>query len=99
MSCPHPTPQYGQTERATSASSIRACIARVLSDIASTPVPSVHPRIWRMSGHLESKPVKDGIGSPPRSICYLHCCHSLFHGKAQKIESDHLIACHRLLIL
>ena len=33
---PQPTPQYGQIERATSASSVRACIARVFSDIASS---------------------------------------------------------------
>src|SRR5438309_23515 len=33
MSCPQPTPQYGQIERATCASSIRACIARVVSDV------------------------------------------------------------------
>src|ERR1039457_72387 len=59
MSCPHPTPQYGQIERATCASSIRACIARVLSDIASRPVPSVRSRICRTSGHLESKLVSD----------------------------------------
>jgi hypothetical protein len=35
-----PTPQYGQIERATSAPSIRACSARVFSDIDSRPVPS-----------------------------------------------------------
>src|SRR3954467_11754659 len=55
MSCPHPTPQYGQIERATSASSMRACIARVFSDIASRPVPSLRSRIWRTSGHFESQ--------------------------------------------
>src|SRR5205823_14234561 len=61
MSCPQPTPQYGQIDRATSASSIRACIARVLSDIASSPVPSARSRICRTSGHLDTKPVSDLI--------------------------------------
>src|SRR5438105_2763638 len=55
MSWPQPTPQYGQIERATFASSMRACIARVLSDIDSSPVPSLCSRICRMSGHFESR--------------------------------------------
>src|SRR5215470_14470359 len=33
---------------------MRACIARVFSDIASTPVPSLRSRIWRTTGHFES---------------------------------------------
>src|SRR5205807_1041586 len=53
MSCPQPTPQYGQIDRATCASSIRACIARVFSDIDSRPVPSLRSRICRTSGHFE----------------------------------------------
>src|SRR5215471_3539873 len=52
---PHPTPQYGQIERATSASSMRACIACVFSDIASRPVPSLRSRIWRRTGHFETE--------------------------------------------
>ena len=32
---------------------MRACIARVFSDIASRPVPSLRSRIWRISGHFE----------------------------------------------
>src|SRR4029453_12248617 len=32
---------------------MRACIARVLSDIASRPVPSLRSRICRISGHFE----------------------------------------------
>jgi len=55
MSWPHPTPQYGQIERATFASSILACIARVLTDIDSSPVPSLRSRICRTSGHLKRK--------------------------------------------
>src|SRR5438093_7135873 len=63
MSCPQPTPQYGQIERATCASSVLACIARVLSDIASRPVPSLRSRIWRTSGHLESQPSIESISA------------------------------------
>src|SRR5215475_14382654 len=54
INCPHPTPQYGQIERATSASSMRACISRVFSDIDSRPVPSLRSRICLTSGHFES---------------------------------------------
>src|SRR6266699_2914174 len=53
MNWPQPTPQYGQMERATFASSIRACIERVLSDIDSRPVPSLCSRICLTSGHFE----------------------------------------------
>src|SRR6059036_2294886 len=59
MSWPQPTPQYGQIERATCASSVRACMARVFSDIASRPVPSLRPRICRTSGHFKSNAVSD----------------------------------------
>src|SRR5438477_4058249 len=59
MSWPQPTPQYGQIERAICASSVRACIARVFSDIASSPVPSLRSRICRTSGHFESNAVSD----------------------------------------
>src|SRR6267378_3536985 len=41
-------------ERATFASSIRACIERVLSDMDSRPVPSLRSRICLTSGHFES---------------------------------------------
>jgi hypothetical protein len=41
-------------ERATFASSIRARIERVLSDIDSRPVPSLCSRICLTSGHFES---------------------------------------------
>src|SRR6266404_5480661 len=65
MSWPQPTPQYGQIERATCAPSMRACIARVLSDIASNPVPSARSRICRMSGHFESNAVSDVMSFDP----------------------------------
>src|SRR5207249_4142 len=45
---------YGQIERATFAPSIRACIARVLLDIDSSPVPSLRSRICRSNGHLDN---------------------------------------------
>src|SRR6266705_3349023 len=59
MSWPQPTPQYGQIDRATCAWSVRACMARVFSDIASSPVPSLRSRICRTSGHFESNAVSD----------------------------------------
>src|SRR5437667_12389923 len=34
---------------------MRACIARVFSDIASRPVPSLRSRIWRTTGHFEGQ--------------------------------------------
>src|SRR6266536_2469167 len=63
MSWPQPTPQYGQIERAICASSVRACMARVFSDIASSPVPSLRPLICRTSGHFESNAVSDVMSS------------------------------------
>src|SRR5438552_6196282 len=43
------------------APSVRACIARVLSDIASRPVPSLRSRICRTSGHFESRSLTEAI--------------------------------------
>src|SRR4051794_28702740 len=54
-------------ERATSASSIRARSERVLSDIASTPVPSLPVRICRISGHFENNAAKDVMDSCERA--------------------------------
>src|ERR1700730_12329034 len=102
MSCPQPTPQYGQTERATCASSIRACIARVLSDIASKPVPSARPRICRTSGHFESNTESDVMSFNPRLSSHFHCYRFLSHRKARKSRTmivEDLLACHRRLIL
>src|SRR5437899_9855208 len=84
MSCPQPTPQYGQIDRATCASSIRACIARVLSDIASNPVPSDRSRIWRMTGHFESNAVSDVMSFIPRLSSQFHCYRLVARGNAQK---------------
>src|SRR5207248_9518470 len=83
MSWPQPTPQYGQIDRATCASSMRACIARVSSDIASSPVPSARSRIWRMSGHLQNKPVSDVILF--NRLSGNLCCYLMRNGKAQKL--------------
>src|SRR5436305_3536911 len=51
-SCPQPTPQKGQMERATCAPSCFGRSAFVRSLMASTPVPSPPDFSWRMSGHL-----------------------------------------------
>src|SRR6266404_5616258 len=68
-SWPHPTAQYGQTERATSADSCRGRRLRVLALIASTPVPSPPERIWRITGQRErsSSIMRAPNQSPPFS--------------------------------
>src|SRR5437870_4168947 len=55
MSCPQPTPQYGQIDGVTCAAS---CLGRrlcVRSDMASDPVPSTPVLICWMSGQRESR--------------------------------------------
>src|ERR1051326_5865282 len=55
-SCPHPTPQYGQIERLTSAFLFFGASCFVCSLIASVPVPRQLPeRICRRTGQPEKK--------------------------------------------
>ena len=62
-SCPQPTPQYGQTDRATFAPSNFGFSLRVRLVIASGPVPSAPVLICCSRGQLESRSLS--MKSPP----------------------------------